>query len=282
MYKSVIDCSTVAQHLTDPEWIIVDCRYYLGNVDAGRNAYLQTHIMGAVYADLHHDLSGPPLTDHGRHPLPSVDQLVSVFERLGISNGSQVVAYDDISGAFAARLWWLLQYLGHESVAVIDGGWQSWLAEQLPTGSGVEENPRGQFTAYPDNTCWITAAQVNSAKLLVDSRDPARYRGENEPLDPAAGHIPGAINHFWKNNLAQNGLFLRPEQIAQQFNQFLGQTVVTDSVFYCGSGVTACHNLLAATYAGFPMPRLYAGSWSDWCSDPTRPVATGNEAGVLN
>ncbi len=282
MFNTVIDSSRVFPELHNPDWAIIDCRYDLASPDAGRDAYLKSHIPGAVYADLHDDLSGPPLTDHGRHPLPSVDHLVELFVRLGISNFTQVIAYDDISGAFAARLWWLLRLMGHEAVAVLDGGWSHWLSEKLPQVSGTEGNSKGRFIPNPQKNFWITAAQVKDEKLLIDSRDPARYRGDIEPLDKAAGHIPGAINYFWKNNLDENGLFLDKDQLAEKFAALLKQTASEESTFYCGSGVTACHNLLAAVHSGLAMPRLYAGSWSDWCSSPGRPIATGPEPGTPN
>lgn len=275
MFKTLINCSNLANHINDPDWVIVDCRYDLADKDKGRRAYLQSHVPGAVYADIHNDLSGPPVTDCGRHPLPAPDALNSLFKRLGINPVSQVVVYDDTSGSFAGRLWWLLRYMGHESVAVLDGGFSTWLQQEFPVSSGVEQNNAGNFNGSPRTEWLVTLDNVLSAVLLVDSRDPARYRGETEPLDRVAGHIPGAINHFWKDNLDETGCFKSPDQIRKEFLVFLGDTPSSETVFYCGSGVTACHNLLAAAHAGLANPKLYAGSWSEWCANPDRPVATG-------
>ena len=279
MYKTIIDVQSVMENLDHPDWVIVDCRYVLSDKEAGKKLYMEAHIPGAVFADLHDDLSGLPITDHGRHPLPSVEQLKKLFERLGISNHTQVVAYDDAGGSFAARLWWLLRYLGHESVAVVNGGWKSWLGAGLQTRGGEEKNTPGSFQGNVRGEWVITADRVPSARLLVDSRDPARYRGEIEPVDRVAGHIPGAINYFWKNNLTEAGLFKDGKSLRKQFLEFMDGINAGDAVFYCGSGVTACHNLLAATCAGLPSPRLYAGSWSDWCADADRPVITGDLPG---
>lgn len=279
MYTSIIDVTTVNENISRPDWVLVDCRYDLADKSFGKSAYLDSHIPGAEYADLHDDLSGPPVTDHGRHPLPIAGHLNNLFKRLGISNDTQVVAYDHVYGSFAARLWWLLRYMGHEAVAVIDGGWQAWLEAGLSVQSGEQTNQPGDFQGVARTEWLVIADQVPAAVLLIDSRDPVRYRGESEPLDRAAGHIPGAINHFWKDNLDARGFFKDSKQLNKEFQGFLAGVTVSDSVFYCGSGVTACHNLLAAAHAGLPTPKLYAGSWSDWCFVPERPVATGSEPG---
>jgi thiosulfate/3-mercaptopyruvate sulfurtransferase len=282
MYTTLIDANTVHENLDRPNWLIVDCRYDLTDKSYGRNAYLESHIPGAVYADLHDDLSGPPVTDYGRHPLPTSNLLNTLFKRLGISGTTQVVAYDHVYGSFAARLWWLLRYMGHDAVAVLDGGWQAWLEADLPIQSGEQTNKPGDFQGNARTEWLVTVDQVPAAGLLIDSRDPVRYRGESEPLDRAAGHIPGAINHFWKDNLDSRGYFKDSKQILKEFQGFLAETTPSEAVFYCGSGVTACHNLLAAAHAGLPAPKLYAGSWSDWCSVPERQVATGDEPGCFS
>lgn len=279
MYTTIIDITTVNENIKHPGWAIIDCRYDLADKSFGRNAYLESHIPGAVYADLQDDLSGPPVTDHGRHPLPTPEQLNELFKCLGISRDTQVVAYDQVSGSFAARLWWLLRYMGHEAVAVLDGGWQAWLRADLPVQSGVQKNKPGDIHGSARTDWLVTADRVPDVELLVDSRDPARYRGEVEPLDKAAGHIPGAINHFWKDNLDSRGYLKDSEQILKEFQGFLAGVQPSAAVFYCGSGVTACHNLLAAAHAGLPAPKLYAGSWSDWCTAPGRPVVTGSDPG---
>ena len=279
MYQTLIDFDALHQRLGDPAWVLIDCRFDLADPERGRKAYLESHIPGALYAHLDEDLSGPPILCGGRHPLPTAEALSAFFSRIGIDGGKQVVAYDGAGGSLAAaRLWWLLRYLGHEAVAVLDGGWTAWREAGLPVRSGVETNPPSTFRSQPRNSWVVLADEASRLPLLIDSRDPARYRGEVEPIDPVAGHIPGAINHFWKWNLDANGRFLGPGQLQENFLRVFKNTAPGDVVFYCGYGVTACHNLLAVAHAGLSVPRLYAGSWSEWCSDPARPVATGGQA----
>lgn len=275
MFDTLITTDELSEHLGNPGRVIVDCRYDLFKPEAGRKAYREAHIPGAVYADLHDDLSGPPITDTGRHPLPSAEALTGLFNRLGIESGTQVVAYDASGGSFAARLWWLLKYMGHETVAVLDGGWQAWEAGNGHTSDGDEANPAGGFRGQPRSDWLVLLPQVPDEAFLVDSRDPARYRGEKEPVDPAAGHIPGAFNRFWQANLKEDGTFKLPGALRDEFRELYKEAGSDHPVFYCGSGVTACHNLLAVEHAGLDPARLYAGSWSEWCSDPARPVATG-------
>ena len=277
-FTTLIDTETLANHLDSPNWVIVDCSYDLADKNAGRNSYLESHIKGAVFANVHGDLSGPPVTDHGRHPLPSANALSALFSRLGINNDSQVIIYDNACACFASRLWWMLRYMGHETVAVLDGGWQVWEQAGLPVATGEDKNVPTRFQGVANKDWLVTVDRVTASELLIDSRDPERYRGEVEPLDKAAGHIPGAINRFWKNNLDNNGFFKDATQLCKEFETSLGGTEMRETVFYCGSGVTACHNLLAVAHAGLDTPRLYAGSWSDWCSDPDRPVSTGEKA----
>lgn len=282
MYTTLIIAQDLRTNLKDPDWVIVDCRYDLADTNKGRDSYLESHIPGAVFADVHDDLSGPPLTDHGRHPMPSADHLNRLFGRLGIRPHTQVVVYDDSSGAFAGRLWWLLRYMGHQAVAVLDGGWQAWQENRYPVQDGEEKNPKTEYLGSPHISWLVTVDQVQGCPLLVDSRDPKRYRGEHEPIDSAAGHIPGAINHFWQDNLDARGRFKNAEELKQQFAHLFADVPSDEVVFYCGSGVTACHNLLAIACAGMPAARLYAGSWSDWCSDPQRLIQTGNTPGVMS
>jgi thiosulfate/3-mercaptopyruvate sulfurtransferase len=277
MYKTIICTDELLPHVHDHNWIVIDCRYDLADPGSGHRAYMESHISDAIYADLHDDLSGEPLTDHGRHPLPGVDKLRRVFSSYGITKDTQVVAYDASSGAFAARLWWLLRYMGHDAVAVLNGGWQAWQSENMETESGPGSTTGAIFDGQPRSEWLVTIDEVAGLPCLVDSREAARYLGEMEPVDPVAGHIPGAINHCWKENLAENGHFLAPNQLQQQFNQIYTDTPAEQVVFYCGSGVTACHNLLAVSHAGLPAARLYAGSWSEWCSQADRPIATGPE-----
>ncbi|MCI0397067.1 MAG: sulfurtransferase [Chloroflexi bacterium] len=271
-YTTLLTPKTVYQHLDDPTWVIVDCRFNLADTEAGRRAYEQGHVPGAVYAHVDRDLSGPPVTDRGRHPLPTPEALRATFSRLGIDRSKQVVAYDEHNGSYAARLWWLLGYMGHQAAAVLDGGWRAWLAAGYPTAVGVETNSPARFQGEPRRDRVVFLDEVPLVPLLVDSRDPARYRGEVEPIDPAAGHIPGAINHPFGRNVDAQGRFLPAEELRRQFDELLGETPAGEAVFYCGSGVTACQNLLALAQAGLGAGRLYAGSWSEWCADPERPI----------
>lgn len=279
--KTIIDAHSLHQRLSDAALVVVDTRFNLMDVDEGRTAYLDAHIPGAVYAHLDDDLSGPPLTDSGRHPLPSPESLRALFSRLGVSAETQVVAYDQRDGMVAARLWWLLRYMGHDAVAVLDGGFKAWTAAGFATASGAESRATSAFHGEPRRDWLVTVDEVPAVRRLVDARDPRRYRGEHEPLDAVAGHIPGAVNHFYADNLDDQGCFLSPEALAQRFADTLAGAHAGEAVYYCGSGVTACHDLLAASHAGLPPGRLYVGSWSEWCSDPQRPVATGERPGEM-
>ena len=281
MYTTLIETEDLHHNLNNPDWVIIDCRYDLTDLDKGKIAYTQSHIPGAVFADVHDDLSGPPITDQGRHPMPSVDHLNALFRRLGINAQSQIIVYDASQGAFASRLWWLLRYMGHTRVALLDGGWQAWQEANLPERSGDESNMPGSFEGAPRTAWLVTVEAVPGCKLLVDSRDPARYQGQVEPIDKAAGHIPGAVNHFWQENLRDNGRFKEAQELQKEFIRLFSGTAPEDVVFYCGSGVTACHNLLALAHAGMDSAKLYAGSWSDWCSDPSRPISTGPSPGHM-
>ncbi len=277
MYKTLIDCESLATHLDEPSWVIVDCRFDLADTEAGYQLYLENHIPGALYAHLDNDLSSAPVTDCGRHPLPDVATLTKRFSQMGISNETQVVVYDHVFGAMAGRLWWMLRYMGHESVAVLDGGWQAWQSAGKPVRSGDESCQYRAFTGQANTDDLVLLDDLESVTCLLDARDPGRYRGEQEPIDRVPGHIPGARNRFWQQNLAENGCFLMVDELRQSLEGTLGDTAVSDLVCYCGSGVTACHNILAMVHAGFEQPRLYVGSWSEWCSDAGRPVATGEE-----
>lgn len=277
MFETIIDRDRLKQHLGTAGWVIVDCRFDLTNKLAGQAAYRASHIWSAVYADLEHELSGPNLIDRGRHPLPSPQALEALFVRLGIEDRTQVVAYDAAGGSIAARLWWLLRYMGHDKVAVLDGGWQRWIAMDYPVTAGEESNTAGCFHGAPQRHLFHTIDELARASLLLDSRDSARYRGDYEPIDRVAGHIPGAINRCWKNNLDAEGLFLSADELHLQFTTLFKETPPQRVSVYCGSGVTACHNLLAIKHAGLEMGRLYAGSWSEWCLDPSRPVARHSE-----
>jgi thiosulfate/3-mercaptopyruvate sulfurtransferase len=277
MSSTLIDPEDLRARLGDAAWVVVDCRYDLRDVEAGFRAYLEAHVPGAQFADLKRDLSGPPVTDRGRHPLPTPEALTKLFGRMGIDAAATVVAYDDAGGGFAARLWWLLRFMGHQAVLVLDGGWQAWLAAGLPSRGGAEVRSPAVFRGSPRQGWRVSLEDVPKASLLVDSREPARYRGEIEPLDPVAGHIPGAVNRYWRDNLDGEGRFRSPRELSAEFAHLAGGVPPSEMVFYCGSGVTSCHNLLAMAHAGLPPGRLYAGSWSEWCSDPSRSVARGEE-----
>lgn len=275
MFTTLISVDELKQALGDPQWVLVDCRFSLADTAVGYQAYQASHIPGAVYAHLDDDLSGPPLTDNGRHPLPSPAALTALFGRLGIDQSKQVVVYDDANGAYAARLWWMLAYMGHTAVAVLDGGWPAWQAAGGAVQTGIETAQPTLFTGAPRTEWLVQMADVPAQPLLLDSRGPARYRGEIEPIDAQAGHIPAAINYFYENNWGSDGRYLPAEQIKQQLTAVLGDTAAEEAVFYCGSGVSACVNLLALAHAGLGHGRLYVGSWSEWSRSPENKIETG-------
>ena len=280
MYNTLIQAHTLNGRLSDPDWVIVDCQYDLADKNAGYQSYLAGHIPGAVYAGLHKDLSGSqPVTDYGRHPVPSTEELEEKLSAMGIKNRSQVVVYDRSGGAYAARLWWLLHYAGHERAAVLDGGLDAWTQAGYELEAKQPQAVAGNFKAVINTGRLVRLHEVPTIARLIDSRAPERYSGETEPLDRVGGHIPGALNRYWKDNLDEQGKFLPPDNLRPALGGIYGDAQPEDVTFYCGSGVTACHNLLAAVHAGYPLPRLYAGSWSEWCSDPARPVAAGYEPG---
>ncbi|MEQ1908057.1 MAG: sulfurtransferase [Vicinamibacterales bacterium] len=278
-HGTLIGTAALADLLPVSTAVVVDCRFELADTDAGERAYVESHVPGAVYAHLDRDLSGVKTGLNGRHPLPDPDALVATLGRLGIGPGTQVVAYDQDSGMWASRLWWLLKWMGHDAVAVLDGGFAAWTREGRPTVSGVESRPPQVFhgAARPGLTVSaeaLPAFVATPGSHLVDARAPERYRGDVEPLDPVAGHIPGAVNHFFQWNLA-DGRFLAPADLRARFEQSVGSVSGPDVVCYCGSGVTACHNLLALEHAGVLGARLYPGSWSEWVADGSRAVERG-------
>jgi thiosulfate/3-mercaptopyruvate sulfurtransferase len=279
-FTTLISVADLFGHLDDPNWVICDCRHDLADTAAGRRAYGVSHVPGARFVHLDADLSAPMTGRNGRHPLPDPERFARRAGELGISNSSQVVAYDATGGYYAARMWWMLRWLGHEAVAVLDGGWNAWLnaphsiTNQLPKIEAARFTARARTDLARDaNT--IAASLGKRGPLLLDARSPDRYRGENETLDPVAGHIPGAVNRFFKLNLDAAGGFKPPAALRQDFEAILGAVPPSEVVHYCGSGVTACHNLLAMEIAGLTGSRLYPGSWSEWVADPARPVATG-------
>jgi thiosulfate/3-mercaptopyruvate sulfurtransferase len=288
-FTTLIDTGALAGHLSDPAWVVVDCRFALDDEAWGAREYAARHIPGAVYADLAHDLSGELSGRNGRHPLPKPEVLTRTLGRFGITTGVQVIAYDQDTGMYASRLWWLLRWMGHDRVAVLDGGFAKWMAEQRPTSTSTSTSsssredtraprlfsgsPRWRMVVGVDEVARLVA---NQSARLVDARAPERYRGDVEPIDKAAGHIPGAVNHFFKQNLDELGTFLSAEELRERFVATVGGATPEQVVCYCGSGVTACHNLLALEHAGLHGARLYAGSWSEWSGEPSRPVETSS------
>ncbi len=276
MFSTLVSCDELAQHLSDPEWRVVDCRHLLSDVGYGAAAYAAGHLPGAVFMHLDRDLSGPMTGRNGRHPLPDPELLAEKLGAAGIDSKTQVVVYDDDGGMYAVRLWWLLRWMGHDAVAVLDGSIRQWISENRPLTTEV---PRYQVKTFQvELRDWVvTSLQIESSLnmadiCLVDARAPDRFRGENETLDPVGGHIPVARNRFFRDNL-DAGLFRPAAELRQEFLSVLAGVEPKQAVFYCGSGVTACHNLLAMEIAGLSGAKLYAGSWSEWCSDPARPVA---------
>jgi thiosulfate/3-mercaptopyruvate sulfurtransferase len=276
-FRTLVSTAVLASRMDEPAFVVVDCRFKLDETGWGEREYAAAHIPGAVYAHLDRDLSGIKTGTNGRHPLPDLADLQRTLARLGIASGMQVVAYDQDTGMYASRLWWLLRFMGHDPVAVLDGGYAKWVAEGRPVRNGIEQRPEATFAAAPRLDMIVDADSVaaiarDPSARLVDARAPQRFRGEMEPLDRTPGHIPGAANHFFQNNLDDRGTFRTPEDLRGRLQTAIGGVNPADVVCYCGSGVTACHNLLALEHAGLSGARLYPGSWSEWCSDPKRPV----------
>ena len=285
-FTTLIDAATLRELVGKPDIAIVDCRFDLMNPEAGRRAYLEGHIPGARYADLNRDLSAPITPSSGRHPLPAAADFAATLDRLGIGRATQVVAYDDASGAFAARAWWLLRWVGHQAVAVLDGGIRAWSgsggalqsgeAKPLPeaTAGARRWSPQVDAAAVID-TAEVEARLANPSFLLIDARAPERYAGTVEPIDAVAGHVAGAVNQPFSANLAADGRFLPAPVLRQLWEKRLGGRSLAHVAAMCGSGVTACHNLLSLEVAGLSGAKLYAGSWSEWIRNPHRPVARG-------
>ena len=285
MPTTLIEPAALAAELANPQWVVIDCRFDLQQPEWGRAAWAQSHIPHALYADLDRDLSGARGPGTGRHPLPPPAALAATFSRWGIDAGVQVVAYDQGPGMYAARLWWLLRWLGHSSVAVLDGGLAQWERCGLPTTSQPSVRTARAFVAREHPEMAVSGTQIaaalqsgaleSGATLLVDARGADRFAGQNETLDKVAGHVPGARNHPFAGNQGADGRFLAAAQLRQRWEATLAGHDASDVVAMCGSGVTACHNLLALEIAGLPGARLYGGSWSEWITDPAHPVARG-------
>ena len=284
-FSTLISTNELAAHLDHPAWVILDCQHDLMNPAFGRDSYSREHIPGARFISLDDDLAEhPPAAGpkpRGRHPLPSPDALAQVFSRLGIDGAKQVVVYDSAGGSYAARAWWCLRWLGHREVAVLDGALAQWKIEGRALTAAVTPWQAAQFVARPDDTMKVDAGFIlaglgkRGAPRVIDARAAERYSGSTETIDPVAGHIPGALNRFWKSNLAAGGGFKSAAELRGEFAALLQDRTAEQTIHQCGSGVTACHNLLALEVAGLHGAKLYPGSWSEWCADPARPVATG-------
>jgi thiosulfate/3-mercaptopyruvate sulfurtransferase len=266
-FSPVISPQQLASRLAEPELRIIDCRASLQNAAAGREAYAESHLPGATFADLLEDLSGPIVPGRtGRHPLPDVQTFVAKLRAWGIGAASHVVVYDDAAGAFAARLWWMLRWLGHDAASLLDGGFSAWVAEGHPVTEEIRRPPPGDFTPRVRAELLATSRELSAplsrSQKLFDARAPERFRGDVEPIDAVAENL-------------RDGRFRSPAELRETFAAALGDTPPEAAVVYCGSGVTACHDVLAFAHAGLPLPRLYAGSWSEWITDSARPIARG-------
>ncbi len=279
-YTTLISTEELAAHLNDPDWVIVDCRFTLSDTEAGRRAYGAGHLPGACYAHLDEDLSGPKNGRNGRHPLPDPAVFAATLGRWGIDGSKQVVVYDDSFGSMAVRLWWMLRWVGHDAVALLDGGLPKWQREKRPLTAEVPAVKRTVFVPRLRDHMRVDADAVLAAsrsadRLILDARPEMRFTGEMEPIDPVAGHVPGAINVPFDDNLDVGGTFLTPEELREQYQRLLDGRSPEQVILMCGSGVTACHDLLAMEVAGLSGAKLYPGSWSEWIADPARPVAKG-------
>lgn len=280
VYTTLISTADLAARLDDPALVIIDVRHDLAQPDTlGETQYRSSHIPGARCAHMDRDLAAPKTGKNGRHPLPSSEACAALFGRLGVEMGKQVVAYDAGGGMYAPRLWWMLRWLGHDAVAVLDGGFAKWTREGRPVTATISV-PRPTTFAIRRVDRTLTAADVvanlrDRSLTLVDARGAERFRGDVEPIDPVPGHIPGSVNHPYTKNLEPDGTFKSREKLRAEFGVVIGATPATTIVNTCGSGVSACHNVLAMEIAGMPGSLLYPGSWSEWCADPSRPVARG-------
>jgi thiosulfate/3-mercaptopyruvate sulfurtransferase len=275
-YTTLISVADLAKQLGTAELVIFDCRHELTNPEFGPKAYAESHVPGARFAHVDRDLAGPLNGKNGRHPLPEASVFISWLGRMGVANGSQVVGYDHAGGTYAARLWWMLRWVGHQNVAVVDGGWQAWTGAGHPVTKDLPAPRPAKFSGKPDRS-WVDAAtivkHINSREMiLIDARSNDRFHGRNEIIDPVAGHIPGALNRSFKDNLNAQGFLKSPEELRAEFKSLVGDALPEKVVHQCGSGVSACHNLLAMEIAGIKGSKLYPGSWSEWIADPSRPI----------
>ena len=280
MFSTLVSTEILAAHLASPGWRVFDCRHDLANPSLGAQQYAKAHIPGASFAHLDRDLSALKTGTNGRHPLPDPAVFMAWLGKQGLNHGDQVVAYDAGNGTMAARLWWMLRWVGHDRAAVLDGGFEEWLVDGRATTAEIPAFAPSEYRGNPRPATQVDAAFVESHfeandLLLLDARAPARFRGEAEPIDPVAGRIPGAKNRFCGENLTPDSHFKPAGELRTEFGALLGDRAPQEIVHYCGSGVAACHNALAMEIAGFPGSRIYAGSWSEWIADPRRPQERG-------
>jgi thiosulfate/3-mercaptopyruvate sulfurtransferase len=279
MHTTLVSVATLSAHLDDPNWLIVDCRFDLSDPSAGETAFAESHIPGAIYAHLDRDLSAPITPVTGRHPLPTPDAFAATLGRWGVGPSTQVIAYDADVGVYASRLWWMLRWLGHAPVAVLDGGLKAWTSAGLSTSTQVAKRAPTTFRPRPNRALWVDAGEVaryaqDSSWRVLDARAPERFQGIVEPIDSVAGHVPGARNHPFATNVAA-GRLASADELRQRFDASQAGVANERTIAMCGSGVTACHLLLAMTVAGKHDARLYPGSWSEWIRDPSRAIARG-------
>ena len=291
MYSAtIINAETLNENVNNPDWVILDCRSSLTDNEAGHKAYLQGHIENAQYCYLNDDFSSPITQETGRHPLPDFDQLITKLGNWGVDKNTQVIVYDDVNGAFAVRMWWQLRAFGHPYVAVLNGGLTQWRALDFPLTKAIPDPTKKTFLVDPSyassnykrlmNKYVVTTEEIQKNLIdkrfsLLDARTTERYKGEAEPIDTVAGRIPDALNRAFQLNLDENGLFLSAEELKQQFDPIISHANQQQLVHMCGSGVTACHNMLAMEIAGFAQTKLYVGSWSEWIRDSDRPIVNG-------
>jgi thiosulfate/3-mercaptopyruvate sulfurtransferase len=275
----LVTTAELAAHLDDSAWVVFDTRHDLLDPEKGPRAYAAGHIPGAYFIHTDHDLSGAKTGKNGRHPLPDLDTFAEKMNQRGVAPGVQVVVYDDMGGNFAVRLWWMLRWMGHDTVALLDGGYPLWVKESRPVTQEVPAPRPGKFVPRPHlgetvDIDFVDRFREDPSIKLIDARAENRFHGLQETIDPVAGHIPGAVNRFWQKNLSPDGRFKAADELRDEFLALLGSTPAEAAVHMCGSGVTSCHNMFALALAGLPMGRLYPGSWSEWCADTSRPIAT--------
>ncbi len=280
-YQTIISVEDLNKNLNTQDWLIFDCRFILKDPEGGLKKFNQGHIPGAQYADMDKDLASPMTSTSGRHPLPNPDEFINKLQSWGVNNTSQIICYDDMSGAFAARMWWLLKWLGHNDVAVLDGGIDKWTANNLTLETDTQQKAAGSFSGQANNDMWVDVEfvqkELEQNKInLLDARSAERFTAKDTKTDPVAGHVPGAMSYPFAENLSKQGVFLPLEELQKRFAPMLSSSEKKEVINMCGSGVTACHNLLAMRIAELPMTRLFVGSWSEWIKDKSRPVATGD------